>query len=122
MSSSDASSEDSVPAAPSTSSPDRPDANPAAPAKAKNTVSGYITIADRCRDARNWDGARTNYEEALQLNPSLQHIWIQLGHARKEGGDHAGAEAAYREALKLKPEDADCWLQLGHLYKIRNQM
>ncbi len=90
-------------------------------AKAKNTVSGYITIGDRCRDARNWDGARQNYEDALALNPALQHIWIQLGHARKESGDLNGAEAAYREALKLKPDDADGYLQLGHLYKIKNQ-
>lgn len=91
-------------------------------AKAKNTVSGYITIGDRCRDARNWEGARQNYEEALALNPQLQHIWIQLGHARKESGDLNGAEAAYREASKLKPDDAECYLQLGHLYKIKNQM
>src|ERR1700760_1152841 len=94
----------------------------AAPAKVKNTVNGYIQIADRCRDARNWEGARSNYEEALALNPSLQPIWIQLGHARKESGDHAAAEEAYREALNLKPTDADVYLQLGHLYKIRNQM
>jgi glycosyltransferase involved in cell wall biosynthesis len=94
--------------------------NPAA--KVKNTVSGYITIGDRCRDVRNWDGARQNYEDALALNPELQHIWIQLGHARKENGDLNGAEEAYREALKLKPEDADCHLQLGHLYKMKNQM
>jgi len=88
----------------------------------KNTVNGYIQIADRCRDARNWEGARSNYEEALALNPSMQAIWIQLGHARKESGDHAAAEEAYREALNLKPGDADVYLQLGHLYKIRNQM
>jgi glycosyltransferase involved in cell wall biosynthesis len=122
MSSTDESSEVTAPigAAPETGS--SPDVRPAVPAKTKNTVNGYISIADRCRDARNWDGARSNYEEALALNPSLQPIWIQLGHARKESGDLAAAEEAYREALKLKPGDADVYLQLGHLYKIRNQM
>lgn len=123
MSSPDDSLEDSVPAAaPVTELPKSAEPNPATPAKVKNTVGGYITIGDRCRDARNWEGARSNYEEALALNPSLQPIWIQLGHARKESGDHAAAEEAYREALKLKPGDADVYLQLGHLYKIRNQM
>ncbi len=85
-------------------------------------VDGFITMADRCRDARNWDGARLAYEEALNLDPGLQPIWIQLGHARKEAGDTMGAEAAYREALALNPSDADGHLQLGHLLKIRGQL
>jgi glycosyltransferase involved in cell wall biosynthesis len=93
-----------------------------AAAKTRNAVNGFIALADRSRDMRNWAGARTNYEEALALDPSLQHIWIQLGHARKEGGDHAAAEVAYREALKLNPSDADGHLQLGHLFKIRDQI
>ncbi|HTT99474.1 MAG TPA: glycosyltransferase [Rhizomicrobium sp.] len=123
MSSADDSSDDSLPTGTTAAEPaGKADTTAAAPSKLKNTVSGYIQIADRCRDARNWEGARTNYEEALALNPSLQPIWIQLGHARKESGDHAAAEEAYREALKLKPGDADVYLQLGHLYKIRNQM
>src|ERR1700759_1941433 len=98
------------------------EATPAAPDEVKNTADGYIQIADRCRDARNWEGARSNYEEALAVDPLLQPIWIQLGHARKEGGDYEAAEEAYREALNLEPSDADVYLQLGHLYKIRNQM
>src|SRR5438874_569543 len=117
-----ASPDDSSDAPAAAQTPELTDIKPIAPAKMKNTVNGYIQIADRCRDARNWEGARTNYEEALALNPSLQAIWIQLGHARKESGDHTAAEEAYREALNLKPGDADVYLQLGHLYKIRNQM
>ncbi|HWA89247.1 MAG TPA: glycosyltransferase [Rhizomicrobium sp.] len=93
-----------------------------AAARQRATVNGYIALADRHRDARNWAGARAGYEEVLALDPTLQHIWIQLGHARKESGDHAAAEVAYREALKLDPADADGHLQLGHLFKIRNMI
>jgi tetratricopeptide (TPR) repeat protein/glycosyltransferase involved in cell wall biosynthesis len=72
---------------------------------------------DSARDARDWDSARTQYEEALRLDPTLHPAWIQLGHASKELGEYAKAEAAYRKALQLKPDDADEHLQLGHLLK-----
>src|SRR6185437_13742982 len=62
------------------------------------------------------------YEQALSLNPSMQAIWIQLGHSRKESGDHAAAEEAYREATRLDPADPAAQLQLGHLFKIRNMI
>jgi glycosyltransferase involved in cell wall biosynthesis len=91
-------------------------------AKNRAAIAGLTALADRQRDARNWEGARKGYEEVLAVDPSLNHIWMQLGHARKESGDHAAAELAYREALKLKPSDADGHLQLGHLYKIRGQL
>lgn len=100
---------------------EKQDAKPAPPVKSKAAIKAFITTADGHRDARNWDGARSGYEEALALDPTLQPIWIQLGHARKEAGDHSGAEMAYREALKLNPNDADAHLQLGHLFKIRGQ-
>jgi glycosyltransferase involved in cell wall biosynthesis len=122
MTSSDAPLDDTSPADAPAVKAASPEVPPPSPNKVKNTVSGYISIADRCRDARNWESARTNYEEALALNPNLQPIWIQLGHARKESGDLVAAEEAYRQALQLKPSDADTYLQLGHLYKIRNQM
>src|ERR1700733_1234306 len=85
---------------------DRKEAKQAA-SKSRAAINGFIALADRCRDGRNWAGARSGYEDALALDPTLHHIWIQLGHARKEAGDHAAAEIAYREALKLNPADAD---------------
>lgn len=103
------------------SAADRREARQAA-AKTRATVNGFIALADRARDARNWEGARAGYEEALAVDPTLSHIWVQLGHARKEAGDHLAAELAYREAANLKPEDADVHLQLGHLFKIRGQL
>jgi glycosyltransferase involved in cell wall biosynthesis len=92
-----------------------------AAAKSRQAVSGFIALADRHRDARDWEAARAGYEEVLAIDPNLQHIWIQLGHARKESGDLPAAELAYREALRLKPNDADGHLQLGHLFKVRGQ-
>src|ERR1051325_882118 len=86
---------------------------------AKRAASQFVAQGNRSRDAKDWAGARANYEEAVRLNPTLQPIWIQLGHAAKESGDLFGAEGANRKALELDPSDADGHLQLGHLLKIR---
>lgn len=85
-------------------------------------AAGYIAIADRYRDAGNWVDARANYELALDIDPSRQPIWIQLGHSCKESGDHAAAQASYTQATKLNPSDAEAFIQLGHLLKIRNML
>jgi len=90
--------------------------------KMRQAVKGFVSLANRHRDVRSWREARAAYEEALAIDPTLANIWIQLGHARKESGDHEAAELAYREALRLKPEDADGHLQLGHLLKVRGQI
>jgi glycosyltransferase involved in cell wall biosynthesis len=95
------------------------DAAPRAKDRDRTAIKTQIALADKARDSFQWEQARLGYEEALKLDPGLNHIWVQLGHARKEAGDHEGAEAAYREAIRLKPSDADVQLQLGHLFKIR---
>lgn len=81
-----------------------------------------VARADKCRDSRDWEGARKAYAEALDLDPKMQPIWVQLGHAAKESGDHLAADEAYRKAIELRPEDPDAHLQLGHLLKIRGLM
>lgn len=77
---------------------------------------------DVARDAHNWEAAREHYQHALRADPSLEPIWIQLGHAAKEAGDNRAAEEAYRKAVQLKPDDADAYLQLGHLMKIMGKL
>jgi tetratricopeptide (TPR) repeat protein/glycosyltransferase involved in cell wall biosynthesis len=81
------------------------------------TARTHRAKGDAARDTADWESARSEYEEALRLDPTLQPVWIQLGHAAKELGQYTKAEAAYRKALKLKPDDADEHLQLGHLLK-----
>ena len=57
------------------------------------------------RERRLWQQAADAYAAALDLDSGLAHIWIQLGHMRKEAGDIAPAAAAYIKAATLKPED-----------------
>ena len=79
------------------------------------SVHGLIARGNRARDRRDWDGAATAYDQALQAAPTLAHIWMQYGHASKERGDTSTARAAYETAASLRPSDPDPLLHLGHL-------
>ncbi len=77
-----------------------------------------IREANRARDRRAWAEAAQLFGEALRADPSLAHVWVQLGHARKELGELDAAADAYRRAGELEPGAADPLLHLGHLRKL----
>ncbi|SRR5271170_3303065 len=86
-----------------------------------------IFLADRARDAGQWELAVRLYRQALRKNPSNPAIWVQYGHALKESGELrypdklAQAEIAYRRAVSLDPSAADSHLQLGHVLKLQGR-
>ena len=90
--------------------------------KRSNGTSSAIGAADAARDARNWAEAERNYARALELNPKLDGIWVQYGHALKEQGKFEEAGQAYDRALDLAPDVADTHLQVGHLLKLRGRL
>jgi len=80
-----------------------------------------LAKANSARDSRDWAAAAALYEIYLAGPPASRegHIWVQLGHARKEAGNLVGAVKAYQHALELAPDVADTYLHLGHLqYRI----
>ena len=87
----------------------------------------FIALADRARDAGQWELAARLYGKALNRNPCNPPIWVQYGHALKESGDRqdpdklAQAEMAYRKALTLDPGVADTYVQLGHVLKLQGK-
>jgi glycosyltransferase involved in cell wall biosynthesis len=85
-------------------------------------VHRLLTAANAARARSDWGSAAKHYGSALEQDPHLAHIWIQLGHALKEGGDLAAAEAAYRRAERLQPANADPLLHLGHVSKLRGDV
>jgi tetratricopeptide (TPR) repeat protein len=80
-----------------------------------------IVLADRAREARQWDAAVRHYRIALARNPHNPPIWVQYGHALKEGGSYVAAEAAYRRAIADDPTVADTHLQLGRVLKLQDR-
>ena len=86
-----------------------------------------IPLADRARDAQQWELSAQLYRKALDRNPRNPPIWVQYGHALKESGELRDpdmlvqAEVAYRRALSLDPGVADTYLQLGHVLKLQGK-
>ena len=77
-----------------------------------------VDRGDAARDRKDWLLAAQNYRAALDLRPSHDGIWVQLGHALKESGDRIGALSAYNRALTLDGKNADTHVQLGHVLKL----
>jgi glycosyltransferase involved in cell wall biosynthesis len=77
-------------------------------------VKRLLVDADRLRGQADWIGAATRYRQALDRDPSLGHIWIQLGHSEKEAGRPEAALDAYAQASRLGT-DAEPFLFMGHL-------
>lgn len=65
----------------------------------------------------NWAAAADAYAAALAIDPSLHHIYIQLGHAAKEAKRGDQAQAAYQAAAALGRDTGEAFLYLGHLAK-----
>lgn len=82
---------------------------------------GLQKLADSARDRKDWLAASKLYREVLNLKPDRADLWVQYGHALKEGGDRAEAEKAYRRALSIESAKADTHLQLGHVLKLQNR-
>jgi cytochrome c-type biogenesis protein CcmH/NrfG len=77
-----------------------------------------LALGDEARGRRDWRIAAQYYRQHLRRYPKHFAIWVQLGHALKEAGEHIEALKAYSEALRLKSNDADLLLNLGHLHKL----
>src|SRR5215469_13332618 len=87
----------------------------------KRAKPSVITLADRARDAGQWDIAAAYYRTALQRCPENPPIWVQYGHVLKESGRLMEAEGAYRTALTYGLDTADTYVHLGHLLKMQGR-
>jgi len=67
--------------------------------------------------AKEFAGARTDIERAVQLNPKLPEAQSYLGLVLLATGDTTGAERAFRAELNLDANDFNANLQLGGLLR-----
>src|SRR5271155_1493688 len=81
-----------------------------------------ISLADRARDAKQWEVAVRHYRAALSRHLRAPPIWVQYGHALKELGNFFQAEAAYRRAIALDATAADPYLHLGQVLKFQGKL
>lgn len=59
------------------------------------------------------DAALDAYQRALELDPELPEIHMNLGRLLHERGDLAAAESSYRQAVELDPDEPVAWFDLG---------
>src|SRR3954453_3642700 len=81
-----------------------------------------LRLADRARDAKEYDRAAYLFERYLNYNPDNGPIHVQCGHMFKEAGKYERAEHHYEVAKRLMPDNPDLALQLGHFYKITGRL
>jgi len=78
-----------------------------------------IAEGGKAREARDWPLAAQYYRRALDRQPELGTIWVQLGYVFKEQGEFAAAEDAYRRALAVDASIADTHFQLGECLRLQ---
>ncbi|QJU57625.1 glycosyltransferase [Sphingomonas sp. AP4-R1] len=81
-------------------------------------VHRLIQQANAARASGGWSVAAEYFAAAVARDPSLYHVWMQLGHAHKESKSYQKAEQAYLKATELRPTAGEPYLHLGHLYKV----
>lgn len=85
--------------------------------RVKPQVYRLIQQGDAARAAGRWTDAVAGYRAALNLDPDLPHVQMQLGHALKEANRFEEADAAYAKAARMRPDDHDAALHRAHLTK-----
>lgn len=81
-------------------------------------VYRLISSGNMARSAEQWSKAARRYQAALEIQPSLTHIWIQLGHMLKEEGRLDEAMAAYVRAEENDPTSSEAAVHQGHVAKL----
>lgn len=84
-------------------------------------TAARIRAGDAARASQDWSRAARDYRLALDEEPHLYHLWVQLGHMEKEAGAIERAAVAYEEAARLKAGQAEPLLHLGHMAKAWRQ-
>ncbi len=80
-------------------------------------VHKLIARGNRARHAGDWSAAAAAFQTALEGDPSLYHIWMQLGHALAESYRIEEGRAAYQSAAALRPQSGEPYIHLGHITK-----
>lgn len=81
-------------------------------------TSRRIERGNRARDAASWSEAADAYRAALVLDPSLMHIWMQLGNVLREASAPEAAREAYATAARIAPANREAHLLLAELARI----
>jgi tetratricopeptide (TPR) repeat protein len=70
----------------------------------------------------NWDGAITNYQKAIDLEPAYAEAYYGRGCVRQAEGNLGGALADYTKAVELKPDYAVAYDNRGAIESLKGDL
>jgi tetratricopeptide (TPR) repeat protein len=79
-------------------------------------LEAQILLANSLAGLKDLDGAVSELQEAIQLNPEHSPTFSNLGQIELGRGNQAAAEAAFLRAVELAPHSAPARLALGGFY------
>jgi glycosyltransferase involved in cell wall biosynthesis len=86
-------------------------------------VHGKISAGNAAKLRGDNPAAIAAYRAALDQDPSLAHIWVQIGHVLKDAGQLDEAAVAYQGAVDQDGRHrADALVHLAHLEKNRGRL
>jgi len=85
-------------------------------AREPNNVDGQILLANAMAGLKDLDGAVSQLQEAIELNPSAGHIYASLGALQMARGGVAEAEVAFHRAVEIDPKSVPARLALANFY------
>lgn len=75
----------------------------------------YISLGDECLNKKDYEGAASHYNQALQLKPNDSLIYKKRGQARYFLGDKQSAIDDFTKAIYINPNDANAYHSRGYI-------
>src|ERR1700751_1582130 len=66
----------------------------------------YLTSGLAKDDLEDYDGAISDYNKAIELNPHYAEAYYKRGNVKKNIKDYTGALADYTKSIEIKPDNA----------------
>lgn len=81
-----------------------------------NNADTHLILSSLQLQGKNFSAARSEAEQAIQLDQSSIPAYMQLGQVLDSQGDESGALQAYQKALDIDPNSAALITQVGNIY------
>ena len=73
-------------------------------------------------EAGNYQGAITDYDKAIEINPQDAGAYSNRGSAKDDLGDYQGAIVDYDKAIEINPQYASAYLNRGIARELVNDL
>jgi len=84
-------------------------------------AEGWVIAGDMAKDLGEWDTARSAYERAAQIQPTMEGVHHNLGNLAYAEGRVDDAIRAFRRTLELNPRFAEARNNLGQALEARGR-